>query len=218
MYSKEIIDRFSKIATASLADACDQVVGRACFMSHEIKPRINDKKVVGPAVTVQEGPANGINAGPLHALDLIEESVEGQVIVVSLANSDKDVAVWGGIMTAGAWVKKMAGAILDAGVRDVTEIRRDYGFPVYARSVSPGTTLGRYQTLAANVPVTCGGVTVCPGDLIVADIDGVVAIPAANVEEVLLVAEEIEVKEAEQARFIRETGSLKEGLAKYNRI
>lgn len=218
MYSSDIIERFRKIATASLADACDQVVGRTCFMSFEIKPRINDVKVVGPAVTVQEGPANGVNAGPAHALDLIEDSTPGQVMVISLANSDKDVAVWGGIMTAGAWVKKMAGAILDAGVRDVTEIRRDYDFPVYARSVSPGTTLGRYQTLASNVPVICGGVEVCPGDLIVADIDGVVAIPAQHVEKVLAVAEDIEVKEAAQAQYIRETGSLKEGLAKYNRI
>jgi len=121
-------------------------------------------------------------------------------------------------MTAGAHVNGFAGAILDGGVRDVTEIRRDYDFPVYARSVSPGTTVGRYRTLDANVPVTCGDVVVHPGDLIVADIDGVVAVPQAHVDAVLALALEIEQKEAEQAAYIRETKSLKQGLAKYQRI
>ena len=115
-------------------------------------------------------------------------------------------------------VNGFAGAILDGGVRDVTEIRRDYDFPVYARSVSPGTTVGRFRTLAANVPIEIGGVTVNPGDLIVADIDGVVAVPRDHVEGVLAMALDIEQKELEQARYIRETGSLKAGLAKYQRI
>lgn len=218
MYSEDIIQRFIKVATASVADAADQVVGRRCFMDYEIKPRINEKKVVGPAVTIQEGPSQKESVGPQHALDVIEEAQSGQVMVISMANSDRDIALWGGIMTAGAYVKNMAGAILDAGVRDVSEIRRDYDFPVYARSVSPGTTLGRYKTYSANMPVICGGIEVCPGDLIVADIDGVVSVPAQYVEKVLEVAEEIERKEAEQAKYIRETGSLKEGMAKYNRI
>ena len=56
---------------------------------------------------------------------------------------------------------------LDGAVRDLVEIRRDYGFPVYARDVSPGTTLGRYKTVASQVPVCVGDVIVHPGDLIV---------------------------------------------------
>ncbi len=218
MYSKDTIERFSKIATASISDACAQIVGRRCFMDYEIKPRINDKKIVGPAVTIQEGPANGEFVGPTHAIDAIDASNEGDVMVITMANSDKDVALWGGIMTAGAYANKMAGAILDGGMRDVTEIKRDYDFPVFSRSLSPCTTLGKYKTYASNIDIECGGIPVCPGDLVVGDVDGVVVIPKANVEEVLKASEEIEAKELEQARLIVESGSLKEGLAKYNRI
>jgi len=215
-YPKHVIEQFHTVATASVADAVDQIVGVRGYMHHAIKPRINDAKVVGPAVTVLEGPTDE-KVPPQHALDLIDASPEGSVMVIGIEGAT-DVAVWGGLMTAGAHVNGFAGAILDGGVRDVTEIRRDYDFPVYARSVSPGTTVGRYRTLDANVPVTCGDVVVQPGDLIVADIDGVVAVPQAHVDAVLALALEIEQKEAEQAAFIRETKSLKQGLAKYQRI
>ena len=68
------------------------------------------------------------------------------------------------------------------------------------------------------MPVVCGGIEVNPGDLVVGDLDGVIVIPKDKVEEVLLFAEDIEYKEAEQTKYIRETKSLKEGLAKFNRI
>ncbi len=153
-----------------------------------------------------------------HALDAIEGAVGGEVIVIAVDGSDKDVAIWGGLMTAGSIAKKLAGAVLDAGLRDVTEIRRDFGFQIFSRSVSPGTTVTRYKTFANNIPVTCGDIEVNPGDLIVADLDGVVVVPKDKVEEVLVFAEDIEQKEAAQTKFIKETGSLLQGLAKYNRI
>lgn len=217
MINQAIIDRYMKVMTASVADACNEVVGKICYMSYEIKPRINDKKVVGPAVTVAEAPTTE-NVPPVHALEAIDEAAEGSVLVIGMEGDVRDVAVWGGLMTAGAVVNKLAGAILDAGVRDVTEIRRDFDFPVYSRSVSPGTTLGRYKTLAKNVPILCGGISVNPGDLIVADLDGVVVVPKDCITKVLEVAEEIEHREAEQTKFIKETGSLQQGIAKFNRI
>lgn len=217
MYNKNIIERFLKVATASVADACDSIVGKRCYMGYEIKPRINDKKVVGPAITVKEAATQEL-CPPQHALNAIEGANGGEVIVIELEGSDKDVAVWGGLMTAGAVAKKLAGAILDAGLRDVTEIKRNFGFPVFSRSVSPGTTVGRFKTLANNVPIVCGGIEVNPGDLIVADLDGVVVIPEDKVEAVLLAAEDIETKEAAQTKYIKGTGSLLQGLAKYNRI
>ena len=103
-------------------------------------------------------------------------------------------------------------------VRDLVEIRRDYGFPVYARSVSPGTTLGRYKTVASQVPVCVGGVVVHPGDLMVGDVDGVVCVPRAQAEAVLAMAQDIDAREAEQARLILAEKSLRKGLAKYGRI
>lgn len=216
MYPQTVIQQFYTVTTASVADAVDQVAGVRGYMHHSIKPRINDKKVVGPAVTVKEGPTTE-KLPPQHALELIDSAEAGSVVVIGIGG-ESEVAVWGGLMTAGAVANKLAGAVLDGGVRDVTEIRRDYDFPVFARSVSPGTTLGRFKTLAANVPVECGGITVNPGDLIVADLDGVAVVPQAHVAEVLKLALMIEQREAEQAKLIRESGSLREGLAKYGRI
>lgn len=216
MYSHAIIEGFMKVSTASVSDAVDKIAKTRGFMDPAIKPRINDKKIVGPAVTILEGPTSE-SLPPTHALDAIDESPKGSVIVIAI-NAETDVAVWGGLMTAGAEVNGHAGAILDGGVRDVTEIRRDSGFQVFARSVCPSTTVGRFKTLASNVPVICGGVNVNPGDLIIADLDGVVVVPKEHVDAVLKMATEIEVREAEQARLIRETKSLREGLAKYGRI
>ncbi|WP_111496245.1 RraA family protein [Marinobacter bohaiensis] len=216
MYSKEIIEGFKNVEVASVADAVDQVVGKRGYMHHSIKPRINDKKIVGPAVTVLEGPADE-NLPPQHALDLIDEADEGSVVVIS-TGGEAEMAVWGGLMAAGASANKHAGAILDGGVRDIGEIRRDYDFPIYARSVSPGTTLGRFKTIDSNVPVVVGDIMVHPGDLIVAHIDGVVVVPKDHVDEVLKLAREIDERELEQARLIMESGSLREGLAKYGRI
>jgi regulator of RNase E activity RraA len=216
MYAQAIIEGFMKVSTASVSDAVDKIAKTRGFMDHAIKPRINDKKIVGPAVTILEGPTSEA-LPPKHALDAIDESPKGSVIVIAI-NAEPDVAVWGCLMTAGAEVNGHAGAILDGGVRDVTEIRRDSGFQVFSRSVSPSTTVGRFKTLASNVPVVCGGVNVNPGDLIVADLDGVVVVPREHVDAVLKMATEIEVREAEQARLIRETKSLREGLAKYGRI
>lgn len=218
MYSDEIIKGFMRVATASVADAVDKVVGRRGYMDRAVKPMINDKKIVGPAVTILEGPTSEF-LPPSHALDAIDESPEGSVIVIGLSSGpDPDVALWGGLMAAGAEVNRLAGAVLDGGVRDVTEIRRDSGFQVFARSISPGTTLGRYRTLASRVPVMCGSIMVAPGDLIVGDLDGVVVVPQTHVQAVLKMALEIEERELEQARLIRESRSLREGLAKYGRI
>lgn len=217
MYAKETMEKFRSVSTASVADAVELVTGKSGYMDHSIKNRINEQKIVGPAVTVLEVPTTE-KVGPLHAQEAIDTSPEGSIIVIGLSDHSPNVAVWGGLMTAGAVVNNIAGAVLDAGVRDVTEIRRDFGFPVFARSVSPGTTVGRYKTEALNVPVECGGVTVNPGDLIVGDLDGVVVVPKEHVEAVLETALEIEQREAEQARLIRQVKSLREGIAKYNRI
>ena len=216
MYSQKIIEGFMQVATASVADAVDKIAGTRGYMDFQIKPRISEKKIVGPAVTIKEGPTDEF-LPPTHALDAIDESEAGSIIVIGI-DGEPNVAVWGGLMTAGAEVNQLAGAVLDGGVRDLIEIRRDSDLQVFARSVSPGTTLGRFKTLDANIPVECGGITVNPGDLIVGDLDGVVVVPKAHVDAVLQMATEIEEREAEQARLIRETGSLREGLAKYGRI
>jgi regulator of RNase E activity RraA len=212
-----LIAAFNLVAVASVADAVDKVCGHRGYMDSCIKPRIDDKRICGPAATVLEAATDEF-VPPQHALDLIDEAPEGSVIVISIAGGESEVAVWGGLMTAGAVANGHAGAVLDGGVRDLVEIRRDYGFPVYARSVSPGTTLGRYKTLASQVPVRVGGILVHPGDLIVGDVDGVVVVPQARAAEVLAMAQDIDARELEQARLMIAEKSLRKGLAKYGRI
>lgn len=212
-----LVNEFNKVAVASVADAVDKVCGQRGYMASCIKPRINEQRICGPAATVLEAASDEF-VPPQHALDLIDEAPRGSVIVISIAGGEPDVAVWGGLMTAGAVANGHAGAVLDGGVRDLVEIRRDYGFPVYARDVSPGTTLGRYKTVASQVPVRVGGIMVHPGDLIVGDVDGVVVVPQGKAGEVLQMAQEIDARELEQAKLIIAEKSLRKGLARYGRI
>lgn len=213
----ELIEGFNSVAVASVSDAVDKVCGKRGFLDSTIKPRINDKRLCGPAATVLEAATDEV-LPPQHALDLIDEAPAGSVIVIAIEGGEPNVAVWGGLMTAGAVANGHAGALLDGGVRDLTEIRRDYGFPIYARDVSPATTVGRYRTVAAQVPVCVGGVIVHPGDIIVGDVDGVVVVPKDSAEAVLAMAREIDARELEQAKLIMEERSLRKGLAKYGRI
>ena len=217
MDTQALVAAFNLVAVASVADAVDKVCGKRGYMECAIKPRINEQRICGPAATVLEAATDEV-VPPQHALDLIDEAPRGSVIVISIAGGEPEVAVWGGLMTAGAVANGHAGAVLDGAVRDLVEIRRDYGFAVYARSVSPGTTLGRYKTVASQVPVKVGGIVVHPGDILVGDVDGVVVVPRAQAEAVLKLAQEIDARELEQARLIIAERSLRKGLAKYGRI
>lgn len=217
MELNELIDRFGKVAIASIADAVDKVCGQRGYMASGIKPRINEQRICGPAVTVLEVATDEF-VPPQHALDLIDEAPRGSVVVIAIEGGAPDVAVWGGLMTAGAVANGHAGAVLEGGVRDLVEIRRDYGFPVYALDVSPGTTLGRYKTVASQVPVRVGGIMVHPGDIVVGDVDGVAVVPHAHSQAVLEMSEEIDARELEQAKLIIAEKSLRKGLAKYGRI
>ncbi|NGN68089.1 RraA family protein [Streptomyces sp. A7024] len=211
----ETVEAFRSIATASVADAVEQH-GLRGFLAGSIRQVLPGRKLVGPAVTVQEVPSPE-PAPPEHALQAIDESAPGSVVCIAAGGAE--VAIWGGLMTAGAVANRIAGAVLDGGVRDVEEIRRDYpDFAVYARGAVPATTVGRYRTVFLNEPVEIGGAAVSPGDLIVADSDGVVCVPAHLVDKVLEAAQDIERREREQTALILESGSLRGGLEKYNRI
>jgi regulator of RNase E activity RraA len=216
MLTPDIIEGFRTVAIASVADAIDKVTGRRGYLHHTVKNQINAKRMVGPALTTLHTKSTEF-LPPALALDLIEEGAPGSVIVIGVMG-DNDLAFWGGIMTAGAFAKGHAGALLGGGVRDIEEIRRDYDLPVFAPHVSPGTSLGRTATIAKDIPVEVGGIVIHPGDLVVGDIDGVCIVHPQHAAEVLQMAREIDAREAEQARLIVEAKSLKQGLAKYGRI
>jgi regulator of RNase E activity RraA len=111
----------------------------------------------------------------------------------------------------------MAGVVIDGGVRDVAELRA-LGLPTYARSVIPSSSVGRWASVNSNIPVQCAGVTVKPGDIIVAGEDGVVRVPAERAAEVLKRSKEIDERETRMVPLIREHKALSKVVEIFNRI
>ncbi len=136
-------------------------------------------RIAGPAYTVRCAPGDNLM---LHAA--IYRAEPGSVIVVQAG--DRRFAVSGGNVCAVARQRGIAGFVVDGVIRDLQEVR-DIGFPVFARGVSPKPG-GKKVFLPLNEGITCGGIGVGPGDLIVADREGIVAIPAARRQEVLAAA------------------------------
>lgn len=214
-----LVAALGKIPTASLADAVDQVVGRRGFMSHDMRPQ-SPGRFAGRAVTSLSRPAPPERAGAKvsvkHATEMIDNARPGEVGVIVYENG-LDVAALGGLMATDAKVRGMAGMVLDGGVRDTAEMRA-MGLPVYARSVVPSSAVGRFATVARDIPVQCAGVTVRPGDIVVADDDGVVVVPQEHAEAVLKRAREIDAQELKMVPLIRQYKSLQKVVELFNRI
>jgi len=214
-----VVAGFQKSTVASVADSMDQVVGRRGFMSHDMRPRI-EGRVVGRAVTALMRQARPEQATPQlsarHSVAMIDNAKPGEVGVLVIENG-LDVAGLGGLMGTAAKARGMAGIVIDGGIRDIPEVRA-LGLPVYARSVVPSSSVGRYATVAGNIPVTCGGVEVKPGDIIVAGEDGVVAVPRERAEEVLKRAQEIDARESKMVPLIRQFKALGKAIEMFNRI
>lgn len=215
MDDQTLFESFRQVAVGSVADAVDLISGRRGFMDHDVQARTVDTPFVGAAATLLYGPTEEV-VPPTHALRLIDTAPAGSVIVVSIGGRQgaPDVAVWGGLLTAGAVANGHVAAVVDGAVRDVREIRSDYGFPVSARGISPGSVVARFRTISSGEPVTCGGVLVNPGDIVVGDSDGVVVVPRAQAEMVLELARTIDVREKAQTRSITAAGSMRDGLVR----
>lgn len=211
-----IVRAFIPLASSSVSDAVDKVVGQRGFMSHEIKP-LFPVKLCGRAVTVRAQPSDKTEP-PVMALELIDTSEPGKVLVIVMDGPDgRDVAAFGGIMCTGSVARGFAGAVLDGGCRDVREIQ-EMGFPVYSRSIVPTNSLGRYVNVAKNQPVICGGVEVSPGDILVGDRDGIAVVPQAYEQEVLKTAQDLEKRETATARDVIKLKSIRQASEKNKRI
>ncbi|WP_030193187.1 RraA family protein [Streptomyces sp. NRRL S-87] len=178
---------FQEIPTTTLAD----VLGRAQVMDIGIRPLWQGgRRLAGPAFTAKCPPGDNLM---LHAA--IYRARPGDVIVAE--SGDLEYALAGGNVCAVAQRRGVAGFVVDGLIRDVGEVR-ELGFPVYGRGVVPfpGT-----KTAAAPLggPVVCAGVTVHAGDVVVADEEGVVVVPAARADEVLAAARAKLAKEAAQS-------------------
>lgn len=150
----------------------------------------------GPALTVRCQSGDNLT---LHAA--VARAKPGDVIVADVGDF-ADAGHWGEILTVAALARQIAGLVINGGVRDVAALPV-HGFPVFARAISMKATTKLIHGLI-DVPIVCGGVPIAPGDLIVGDADGVVAIPKADVVEVLRRAQEREATEAVMMQRLRD--------------
>lgn len=160
---------------------------------------LTDVKAFGQAVTVMSYPGDW--AKPVEAIDVAKE---GDVIVVTTAGVGP--ACWGELATQSAKLKKIAAVVVDGAVRDTGDIKKA-GFPVYCRHVCPNA--GEPKGLGEiNCPIKVGEVTIKPGDWIICDQDGVVAIPKEDAVEIANRAQDVLEKENRIREEILEGGSL----------
>jgi len=214
-----LVAGFKETYPASVSDAVELVTGKSGTMGHDMK-LVTGKPMVGRAVTSLSKPAPPEASTPAlatkHSVEMIDAAKPGEVGVIVMEGG-LDVAAMGNLMGTAATVRGMAGMVLDGAIRDIWDIRR-MGLTVYARSATPATAVGHHATVARNVPVQCAGVNVRPGDIIVADDDGVVVVPQERAEEVLKKAREIDDRERGMFPFIREHKSLQKAIELFGRI
>ena len=212
-----LIEGFRLVEVASVADAMEQLYAQRAHMSHDMRP-VFMTKFAGPAVTVllkKEEHKDGAPAAQ-GMLDAIDAAPAGSVYVMVLEDGI-DFAGIGGLMATAMKFRGLAGAVVDASVRDTPQIKR-IQFPVFSRGIVPSTSINHYRFAGANVSVTCAGVRVNPKDIIVADEDGVAVVPRARAAEVLKRAQELDDTEHRMYPFIEKFRSIKEAVAKFGRI
>lgn len=181
------IDRLAKLYTPVVADVLDRIGFRNQSLASRIRPLWPEAKAAGFALTVQTVPAQKQDpehpyAGELLAVDSLQS---GDMLVVS----ESGCSFWGELLSTAAKYRDCRGVILDGPTRDSQAIL-GMKFPVFHVGFHPADSLGRLDVVNHNVPIQCGGVLIYPGDLMLADHDGVVCVPAAAAEETLLKAEE----------------------------
>ena len=183
----ELLKKFDKVLSAlSAAAIFADVQYRTGVMDSAIKPAFRSK-VTGQAVTVQL--SKGDLVDPLKALEMGQQ---GDVIVVD-AGGDLNTSVCGGLMGGLAQNRGIRGMIVDGAGRDTDELE-EIDWPIWTRAITPRGThtmfSERREELSINVPIACGGVVVNPGDVIVADLMGVVVVPRESAEEVVRLAQD----------------------------
>lgn len=177
---------FSELSPTTLADT----LSRDRVMDIGIRPLWAPMpRIAGPAYPVQCPPGDNLM---LHTA--IHRAEPGSVIVVEAG--DVDYAVAGGNVCAVAKRRGIAGFIVDGVIRDLEEVRED-GFPVFARGVIPKPG-AKNQLGILNGTVLCGGVKVSPGDIVVADEEGIIVVPKSDAESILQTAQEKAAKDEAQ--------------------
>jgi len=182
---------------AAVASDC---LGRSQAMQGAIKPVDRSMRIVAQARTVEVMVADN---SALHAA--IGVCRPGEVLVCD-AHAYEDQAIWGGLMTRSAIGANLAGLVIDGAGRDTDEII-EMGFSVFSRAIVPS---GPHKGFGGviDAPVSCGGVVIAPGDLVIGDGDGVTVVPFDKLDATLEAAEAVLAKEAKALKSLENGGSL----------
>ena len=160
-----------------------------------MRPIYNSARVAGPAVTVLCQAGDNLM---IHAA--VEVCQAGDVLVVTTASESTD-GMFGELLATSLRARGVAGLVIDAGVRDVTDLTA-MDFPVWSKAVSAQGTV-KATAGSVNVPVTCAGQLVRPGDVVIGDVDGVVVVPRQHVPEVLKASQQRIAKEEKSREKLR---------------
>jgi RraA family protein len=188
---RKLIAELAKMVTPHLSDSMERLYAGGAHL----RPMHNGAKMCGPAFTVRTSPGDN-----LLVHKAIDTADPGDVIVVD-AGGVNDNAIIGELMSARAEQRGVGGMVIWGAIRDSKELREG-NFPVYASGV---THRGPYKNGPGeiNVTVTIGGMTVNPGDIIVGDADGLIAVPQDQAEAVLASAKAILAKEEKSMKDIK---------------
>ena len=187
---KEIMDGFRTIPASNVGD----VMGRLCGMNPRIRLMSAPKSqmTVGPALTVKTAAGDNLT---LHAA--LSMAQEGDFLVVSNEGGSARAIIGEVMMSFLKYDRKVAGIIVDGPIRDIDALA-SWDFPIYATGTNPG---GPYKDGPGeiNVPIACGDISVNPGDIILADPDGVIVIPRQDAAQILEAARVFQAADEKKA-------------------
>jgi regulator of RNase E activity RraA len=204
--------RLEKLATTNIADAMDKVGIRGAVIG--IRPMYDCPKITGRAVTIKITAAGSVPSKFHLGVRAIDAAGSGDVIIID-NRGDLNNNCWGEILSMGSKMKGIAGVVVDGAARDI-DACREFGFPVYARGTVPITARGRIMEESFNEVIRVGDIQVSPGDIVMADINGVVIIPAARLDEVLTAAEGLLEKELAMIEELKKGTSMLEVDQKFS--
>jgi len=203
----EFITRLEKLDTCAVSDALDSLGVNG--VADGIQRRSTRQKIAGRVRTMKLAAGRQPDSDAPHLGTRSVEEAEDTDVIVLEQLSGINAACWGGILSEATQHKHIRGVVVEGPVRDVDEIN-ETGLPVFSRSITPVAARGRIHEAAVNVAVTIRGVSVEPGDLVIADGSGVVFVPAAVAEEALARAEQVAAKERRMVDAVHENITITE--------
>ena len=211
----ELFEHIEKnLYPAVLADSLDELGFREQAMRETIRPLSPGAVFAGWARTISCVDVFYTCDNPYAVeIEAVDSLLPGEIAVVATGDSKRN-APWGELLSTAAMARGARGAVIDGLVRDVRKIE-SLGFPVFATGIKPVDSRGRGIVLDYNRPVNCCGVVVTPGDLVAADFDGVVVIPAAVTREVVRMATEKVTRENHSRAELMRGSYLRDVYRKY---